>query len=70
VMAAVSGYDLLKHYSEFSDANWGAFVVGFVTAFVVAYLTIKLFLAFLQKFTFVAFGWYRIVLGVVLLWIV
>ncbi|MDD2451090.1 MAG: undecaprenyl-diphosphate phosphatase [Sulfurovum sp.] len=67
VMAAVSGYDLLKHYSEFADANWGAFVVGFVTAFVVAYLTIKLFLVFLQRFTFVAFGWYRILLGILLL---
>lgn len=69
VMAAVSGYDLLKHYHEFADANWGAFAVGFVVAFVVAYLTIKLFLAFLQRFTFVAFGWYRIVFGVVLLWL-
>jgi undecaprenyl-diphosphatase len=67
VMAAVSGYDLLKHYSEFADANWGAFIVGFITAFVVAYLTIKLFLVFLQRFTFVAFGWYRIVLGIFLL---
>jgi len=70
VMAAVSGYDLLKHYSEFSDANWSAFLIGFITAFVVAYLTIKLFLAFLQKFTFVAFGWYRILVGIVLLWII
>ena len=67
VMAAVSGYDLLKYYGEFADANWGAFVAGFVTAFVVAYLTIKLFLVFLQRFTFVAFGWYRIILGILLL---
>jgi len=67
VMAAVSGYDLLKHYHEFADANWGAFAIGFVVAFVVAYATIKLFLAFLQRFTFVPFGIYRIVLGVVLL---
>ncbi|MDM5270681.1 undecaprenyl-diphosphate phosphatase [Sulfurovum sp. zt1-1] len=67
VMAAVSGYDLLKHYHEFADANWGAFFIGFITAFVVAYLTIKLFLAFLQRFTFVAFGWYRIILGFMLL---
>lgn len=67
VMAAVSGYDLLKYYSEFADANWGAFLAGFVTAFIVAYVTIKLFLAFLQKFTFVAFGWYRIILGIALL---
>ncbi len=67
VMAAVSGYDLLKHYHEFAAANWGAFAVGFVVAFVVAFITIKLFLAFLQRFTFVPFGIYRILFGVVLL---
>ena len=70
VMAAVTGYDLLKHYQDFADANWGAFVVGFVTAFVVAYLTIKLFLAFIQRFTFVAFGVYRIIFGVILLMVI
>ncbi len=70
VMAAVTGYDLLKHYQEFADANWGAFIIGFVTAFVVAYLTIKLFLAFIQRFTFVAFGIYRIIFGVILLMVI
>ena len=69
VMAAVSGYDLLKHYQEFAHANWGAFLIGFLVAFVVAYATLKLFLAFLQRFTFVAFGIYRIIFGVFLLWI-
>ncbi len=67
VMAAVTGYDLLKHYQDFADANWGAFIAGFITAFIVAYLTIKLFLAFIQRFTFVAFGIYRIIFGVILL---
>jgi len=67
VMAAVSGYDFLKHYHEFAHANWGAFAIGFAVAFVVAWLTIKLFIAFLQRFTFNAFGVYRIVLGVALL---
>ena len=70
VMAAVTGYDLLKHYQDFADANWGAFIIGFVTAFVVAYLTIKLFLAFIQRFTFVVFGIYRIIFGVILLLII
>jgi undecaprenyl-diphosphatase len=70
VMATVCGYDLLRYYGEFADANWGAFVAGFITAFIVAYLTIKLFLVFLQRFTFVVFGWYRIILGVVLLVII
>jgi len=69
VMAAVSGYDLLKHYQDFAHANWGAFLVGFVVAFLMAYATIKLFLAFIQRFTFVAFGIYRIVFGMILLMI-
>ncbi len=69
VMAAVSGYELLKHYQDFANANWIAFLIGFFVAFIVAYLTIKLFLVFLQRFTFVPFGIYRIVLGVILLMI-
>jgi len=67
VMMAVSGYDLLKHYKDFIGADLTAFVVGFVVAFVVAYATIKLFIVFLQRFTFVAFGIYRIVFGIILL---
>lgn len=70
VMAAVSGYDLLKHYDEFVGADMTAFIIGFVVAFVVAYITIKLFLVFLQRFTFVAFGIYRIVFGILLLMII
>ena len=69
VMTAVSGYDLLKHYSDFAEANWIAFLIGFVVAFVVAYLTIKLFLVFLQRFTFVPFGIYRILFGLLLLYL-
>ena len=68
VMAAVSGYDLLKHYHDFADAQWGPYLLGFVVAFVVAWLTIKLFLAFLSRFTFVPFGIYRILFGAYLLW--
>jgi len=70
VMAAVSGYDLLKHYEAFAHANWQAFAIGFVVAFVVAYATIKLFLAYLQRFTFVPFGIYRILFGILLLIII
>ncbi len=66
VMAATSGYDLLKHYQDFSGANFTALGVGFVTAFVVAWLTMKFFIKFLEKFTFVAFGIYRILFGLLL----
>ena len=68
VMSAVTAHDLLKHYHEFSSANLEALGIGFVTAFFVAYLTIKLFLAFLERFTFVAFGIYRILFGLFLLY--
>ena len=67
VMCATTGYDLLKHYKDFTDANFIVLAVGFVTAFIVAYITIKLFLKFLERFTFVAFGIYRIVFGTILL---
>ncbi|MCI0500354.1 MAG: undecaprenyl-diphosphate phosphatase [Epsilonproteobacteria bacterium] len=67
VMCATTGYDLLKHYKDFNDANLVVLGVGFVVSFIVAYITIKLFLKFLEKFTFVAFGIYRIIFGAILL---
>ncbi|QSZ42824.1 undecaprenyl-diphosphate phosphatase [Sulfurimonas aquatica] len=67
VMSAVTAYDLLKHYNEFTSANLDALAVGFVISFLVAFVTIKLLLKFLEKFTFVAFGVYRIIFGVLLL---
>lgn len=67
VMGAVAAYDLLKHYKDFTEANITVLGVGFVTSFIVAYITIKLFLKFLENFTFVSFGIYRIVFGATLL---
>ena len=67
VMSAVTAFDLLKHYKEFSDAKLMVLAVGFVVAFIVAYATVKLFLKFLDNFTFVSFGIYRILFGITLL---
>jgi len=67
VMSAVTAYDLLKHYNDFSDTSLTTLGVGFIVSFFIAYLTIKLFLVFLEKFTFVAFGIYRIIFGILLL---
>ncbi len=67
VMSAVTAYDLLKHYHEFSGANLTSLAIGFVISFIVATITIKLFLKFLDKFTFVFFGFYRIAFGIILL---
>lgn len=67
VMSVVTLYDFIKHYEQFSDANLITLSIGFVVSFIVAYITIKLFLKFLENFTFVFFGIYRIVFGIALL---
>jgi len=70
VLSAAAAYDVLKHYQEFEGANLLPLLIGFGVSFVVAFITIKLFLQFLQRFTFVGFGIYRIMFGVLLLWLV
>ena len=70
VLAAASGLDLLKHYKEFAGENLMPLIVGFVVSFIVAYLTMKLFIRFLEKFTFVGFGIYRIMFGAILLYLI
>lgn len=70
VMMAASGYDLLSNYKEFAGEQWMPLVIGFVVAFLSAFVVMKLFMAFLEKFTFVAFGWYRILFGGLLLFLV
>ena len=69
VMITVSAYEFLKHYHEFSNENILTLIIGFVVSFIIAYLTIKLFLSFLKRFTFVSFGIYRILFGILLLYI-
>jgi len=66
VMLAASGLDLLKHYQDFAGVNAWPLLAGFITAFVSAYLVMKWLLAFLNRFTFNAFGIYRILFGLLL----
>lgn len=70
VMLAASGFDLLKHYHDFAGAQMLPLLTGFVVAFASAWLVMRLFISFLQRFTFVAFGIYRIAFGCLLLWMV
>lgn len=65
VMFAATALDLYKHHDTFSSDQVTLLIIGFVTAFFVAILAIKTFLAYIQKHSFVVFGVYRIVLAVV-----
>jgi undecaprenyl-diphosphatase len=64
-MCAATGLDILKNWQSFSATNIGVLSVGFITSFVVALACIKLFLGFVRKYDFTAFGIYRILIAIV-----
>lgn len=71
-MAAATGYKLLKTFQDHPEIlsnkqNLLRLGVGNFIAFIVAMLAIKFFISFLQKHGFKLFGWYRIILGAVIL---
>ena len=61
-------YKLLKDGgTEMVMNNLDTLIIGNVVAFVVALLAIKFFISFVQKYGFQAFGWYRIIIGGIIL---
>ncbi|MCC7196449.1 MAG: undecaprenyl-diphosphate phosphatase, partial [Gemmatimonadaceae bacterium] len=69
-MVAATGYKLFKHFHEqggFSGEEIKLLILGNIVAFVVAMLAIKFFIDFLKKHGFRIWGFYRIVIGLVLL---
>ena len=68
-MAAATGLDLLKTAPAFSAGQIEALAAGFAVSFVVAMLSIKFLLRFIQNHSFISFGIYRIAVGVLFWWI-
>ncbi|GLU52366.1 undecaprenyl-diphosphate phosphatase [Dyadobacter frigoris] len=66
-MAAAGGYKLLKTYDTIQASDIQTLLIGNVIAFIVAMLAIKFFINFLTKYGFKVFGYYRIILGIILL---
>ncbi len=64
-MLAAASYDMYKNAGLISQADMLAIAVGFVTAFFSALFVVRAILSFISKHTYRAFGWYRIVLGIV-----
>ncbi len=64
-MCAATGYDLLKTEAAFSSYELMLLAIGFVVAFIFAYLAVKVFLHIVENFGFKYFGYYRILIGVV-----
>lgn len=68
-MLAATGYKMLKYQLDFgfSMGDMKILLLGNVVAFIVALLAIKGFIGFLTKYGFKFFGYYRIIVGLVLI---
>lgn len=56
---------LVKNFGGFSSYQWLLILIGMVLSFIVAFIVIKKFLAYVKKHDFIPFGIYRIILAVI-----
>jgi undecaprenyl-diphosphatase len=66
-MFAAGAYKLLKTYDQIQKTDIQLLIIGNVVAFVVAMLAIHFFINFLTRYGFKVFGYYRIVVGLLIL---
>ena len=69
-MLAATVYKMYKYYKVgggFSADDINVLIVGNVVAFIVAILAIRSFIAYLSKYGFKIFGYYRIALGLLII---
>ncbi len=67
VMLGASLLKLVKFGFDFTSTELIVMAVGVVTAFVVSIAAIKFLMDYIRKRDFSVFGWYRIVLGIIVL---
>jgi undecaprenyl-diphosphatase len=66
-MTAATGFDLLKSGLNFTSYEYLLLIIGFTGSFIMAIISIKFLLKFIQNHTFTIFGVYRIILAFVYL---
>lgn len=67
VMFGASLLKLLKLGLVFSSMEWMILLVGMIVAFIVSVLVIRFLMDYIKRNDFKVFGWYRIILGMVVL---
>jgi undecaprenyl-diphosphatase len=69
-MFAATAYKLLKYIMaghSFGSEEITVLAIGNIVAFIVAMIAIKAFITYLTKYGFKLFGWYRIVVGLIII---
>ena len=67
VMFGASALKLVKFGFEFTGQEIAILLTGMIVAFVTSILAIRFLLKYIKKNDFKAFGWYRIILGVLVI---
>ena len=67
-MLVATAYDIFKNHDKMVVDDVSSLVVGFGVAFLVAIFAVKTFLKLVSRVSFVPFGVYRIIIGVLFLW--
>ena len=67
VMFGLSFLKIIKFGLAFSATELTVLVIGTVVAFLVSILVIKFLMGYIKKHDFLIFGWYRIVLGILVM---
>ena len=68
IMMAATGFEFYKSYSHLSAAHLRMVAVGFVVAFLCAWIAVKTFIQFLGRHTLMPFAWYRLIVAVLFGW--
>lgn len=66
-MFAASAYKLLQNYHTITKENIDLLLFGNLIGFLVAIVAIKSFIGYVTKYGFKVFGWYRIIVGMIII---
>jgi len=66
-LSVATAYQLYKERALLNADDLGMWVVGFISAFVSAFLCVRWLLRYISSHDFTVFAWYRIVFGIVVL---
>ena len=67
VMFGASLLKVLKFGLVFTGAEIAVLLIGMIVAFIVSMISIKFLTDYVKKHDFTVFGWYRIILGIIVI---
>lgn len=66
-MFAATGFELFKNFNSINVEDFKLLSVGFITAFISAFFAVKWLLNYVKHHSFIPFGIYRIIVGIIFL---